>query len=120
MQLSRVVEGSGDHSLETVDLVSEKAESEASDVEASSSSASSSEEEFQEEQKSARVFLPPSPPPGFIFWQHLKMKTLHLAPPENRRVFICNRPIGLNHANSGMSIRYDTPVCRMCLHASKQ
>ena len=120
MQLSRVVEGSGGHSLETVDLVSEKAESEASDVEASSSSASSSEEEFQEEQKSARVFLPPSPPPGFIFWQHLKMKTLHLAPPENRRVFICNRPIGPNHVNSGMSIRYDTPVCRMCLHASKQ
>ena len=102
-----------------VDLV-EKEESEStSEVEASSSSDGSSEEEFQEEQKEMRLFLPPVPPPGYVFWQHSKMKTLHLAPPDYKKVFMCNRSIGQFHVNSNMSIRYDTPVCRLCASATK-
>eukprot|EP00435_Cladocopium_sp_Y103_P048826 s883_g14.t1 len=107
---------------ELVDLVSEKEESGESSVEDASSSSSgvSSEEEFQEEQKRARVFLPPEPPAGYVFWQHSKLKTLHLAPPEYRRVFMCNRAVGPFHTQSNMSIRYDTPVCRVCLNATKK
>ena len=103
-----------------VDLVSEKEESEdTSGAEVSSSSDESSEEEFQEEQKQLRLFLPPVPPPGYVFWQHSKMKTLHLALPEYKKVFMCNRSIGQFHVNTNMSIRYDTPVCRLCASATK-
>ena len=103
-----------------VDLVSEKEESEdTSGPEVSSSSGETSQEEFPEVQKSMRVFLPPSPPPGYVFWQHSKLKTLHLAMPENKRVFMCNRYVGRFHTNANMSIRYDTPVCRMCVSATK-
>eukprot|EP00435_Cladocopium_sp_Y103_P065100 s379_g27.t1 len=84
------VEGAVPDHGKVVDLVSEKEESSGtSDVGASSSSSdNSSQEEFQEEQRRARVFLPPEPPEGYVFWQHTKLKTLHLAPPEYRRVFI--------------------------------
>ena len=88
-----------------VDLVSEKEESKCTSG--------------PEAQKSMRVFLPPSPPPGYVFWQHSKLKTLHLALPEYKKVFMCNRYVGRFHINTNMSIRYDTPVCRMCVSATK-
>lgn len=117
----KVVEVGGMGPAELVDLVSEKEEDANTSAEdASSSSDDSSAEDFQEERKQERIFLPPVPPDGFIFWQHSKLKTLHLAPPDHRRVFLCNRMIGQFHVNSNMSIRYDTPVCRVCLNASKR
>ena len=107
---------------DVVQLESGKEESSGSSNEDASSSSSdqSSSEEFQEEQKQARIFLPPVPPPGYVFWQHSKLKTLHLAPPDFRKVFMCNRMVGSFHTQTNMSIRYDTPVCRMCLSAVKK
>ena len=103
-----------------VDLVSEKEESECTSApEVSSSSGESSPEEFQEEQKKLRLFYPPVPPSGYVFWQHSKLKTLHLAPPDYKKVFMCNRSVGQFHVNTNMSIRYDTPVCRLCVSATK-
>ena len=105
-----------------VDLVSEKeeeCESESSE-DVTISSGSSSAEEFQESQRQLKMFLPPQPPPGYVFWQHTKLKTLHLAPPEYSRYFMCNRPVGRCHTRDAMSIRYDTPICRQCAHATKE
>ena len=82
-----------------------------------SSSSESSSEEFQTD--NTRVFLPPVPPAGYVFWQHKKLKTLHLALPEYKRVFMCNRYMGAQHIKEGMSIRYDTPVCRQCISATR-
>ena len=82
-----------------------------------SSSSESSSEEFQTNNK--KVFLPPVPPAGYVFWQHRKIKTLHLALPEYKRVFMCNRYVGAHHTKEGMSIRYDTPVCRQCISATR-
>ena len=82
-----------------------------------SSSSESSSEEFQTNNK--KVFLPPVPPAGYVFWQHGKIKTLHLALPEYKRVFMCNRYVGAHHTKEGMSIRYDTPVCRQCISATR-
>ena len=75
-----------------------------------SPSSESSAEEFQTENR--RVFLPPVPPEGYVFWQHKKLKTLHLAVPEYKRVFMCNRYIGVQHVKENMRVRYDTLVCR--------
>ena len=86
---------------ESVDLTSE--------VIATSSSESSAEE-FQTE--NGRVVLPPVPPEGYVFCQHKKLKTLHLAVPEYKRVFMCNRYIGVQHVKEDMRVRYDTLVCR--------
>jgi hypothetical protein len=55
---------------------------------AASSSSAESEETFQKSQ--GRLFRPPTPPDGYIFWQHRKLRT-HLALPEYKRVFMCNR-----------------------------
>ena len=105
--------------VESVDLVSEKSESESDQEVGTSSSDSSSQEEFQEEQKKLKVYYPPEPPVGYVFWQHSRLKTLHLAPPDFKRVFMCNRMVGPFHTKSNMSIRYDTPVCRLCVGATK-
>ena len=48
-----------------------------------SSSSSSSEGDFQNQ--NARVFQPPTPPEGYVFWQHKKLRTLHVAMPDYRR-----------------------------------
>eukprot|EP00435_Cladocopium_sp_Y103_P060016 s2074_g21.t1 len=108
-------------SADVVDLVSEKSESsdESDEGVTSSSDSQESPEEFQEEQRQMRLFLPPVPPAGYVFWQHVKLKTLHLAPPDYKRVFLCNRLIGPNHCRDRMNIRYDTPICRMCVQATK-
>ena len=82
----------------------------------SSSSSDSSEEEFPE-RVPKRTFPPPTPPAGYIFWQHRKLKTLHLTKPDFVRVFMCSRNIGPNYTKEDMSIRYDTPVCRGCANA---
>ena len=120
MPQGREVEIAEDRRLELVDLVSEKSEDVSdADVCASSSSDESSEEEFQEEQQRTRFFLPPTAPDGFVFWQHSKLKTLHLTRPEYSKYFMCNRPIGPFHVKENMSIRYDTPVCRQCASATK-
>ena len=103
----------------TVDLVSDKSESQSDEEVASSSFNESSEEEFQEEQKRLKSFLPPVPPEGYVFWQHGKSKILHLAPPDHRRAFMCNRLVGAFHSKENLSIRYDTPVCRFCVNATK-
>ena len=84
----------------------------------SSSSTESSEEEFQERRKPN--FDAPVAPDGHVFWQHRKLKTLHLTRPECFRVFLCGRPVGKFHSKEGMTIRFDTPVCRLCMnHAEK-
>eukprot|EP00435_Cladocopium_sp_Y103_P076096 s57_g76.t1 len=108
-------------SADVVDLVSEKSESsdESDEGVTSSSDSQESPEEFQEEQRQMRLFLPPVPPAGYVFWQHVKLKTLHRAPPDYKRVFLCNRLIGPNHCRDRMNIRYDTPICRMCVQATK-
>ena len=104
----------------TVDLISEKEEDDSTSSEdVTSSSGQSSEEEFPEEQKKLRLFMPPQPPSGYVFWQHTKLKTLHLAPPDYTRFFMCNRPIGKSHSREAMVIRYDTPICRQCAHVTK-
>ena len=74
------------------------------------SSSESSAEEFQMENR--RVVLPPVPPEGYVFWPHKKLKALHLAVPEYKRVFMCNRHIGVQHMKENMRVRYDTLVCR--------
>ena len=101
-----------------VDLTDSKPEELTDNGEVQSSSSDESAEEFPK--ANARVFRPPEPPAGYIFWQHKKMKTLHLSLPEYRRVFMCNRLIGPLHTKEGMSIRYDTPVCRNCAAAVKE
>ena len=109
-----------DHSsrtAEVVDLIEAKPEVQSGCEEVPSSSSDESEEEAPI--RNARVFKPPEPPPGYVFWQHKKMKTLHLAPPDYKRVFMCNRSIGPLHTKENMSIRYDTPVCRNCAAAVK-
>ena len=102
-----------------LDLLSDKSESKSDQEVASSSSGESSEEEFQEEQKRLKAYLPPVAPEGFVFWQHCKSKILHLAPPDHRRAFMCNRLVGQFHTKENLSIRYDTPVCRFCVNATK-
>ena len=101
-----------------VDLVEAKEEDSSISDEAPSSSSAESEEEFPKSQ--SRLFRPPVPPAGYVFWQHKKMKTLHLTMPGYKRVFMCNRAIGPMHICEGMSIRYDTPVCRNCAAAVKE
>ena len=84
----------------------------------SSSSTESSSEEFQERRKPN--FDAPVAPEGHVFWQHKKLRTLHLTRPECFRVFLCGRPVGKFHTKEGMTIRFDTPVCRLCMnHAEK-
>ena len=65
-------------------------------------------------------FKPPEPPAVYMLWQHRKMETFHLARPDFKRVFMCNRYIGPSHSKDDMSIRYDTPVCRDCAAAVKE
>eukprot|EP00435_Cladocopium_sp_Y103_P007172 s3690_g2.t1 len=100
-----------------VDLTEVKAEESDTEIEACSSSSAESEEMFPRVQ--GRVFNPPKPPEGYVFWQHKKLRTLHLTLPEYNRVFMCNRRIGPLHTKEGMIIRYDTPVCRNCVAAVK-
>ena len=80
--------------VESVDLVSEKSESESDHEVGTSSSDSSSEEEFPEEQKKLKLYCPPGPPEGYVFWQHSRLKTLHLEPPDFKRVSMSNRKVG--------------------------
>lgn len=101
-----------------VDLTEPKQEQVSESEEVQSSSTDESSEEFPKAQ--ARVFRPPEPPEGYVFWQHRKMKTLHITKPDFRRVFMCNRAIGPLHSKDNMSIRYDTPVCRNCAAAVKE
>ena len=101
-----------------VDLTDPKPEVLSEGEEAQSSSSDESSEEFPK--ANSRVFKPPEPPAGYVFWQHRKMKTLHLTRPDYKRVFMCNRYIGPLHSKEDMSIRYDTPVCRQCAAAVKE
>ena len=101
-----------------VDLTDTKPEVLSEGEEAQSSSSDESSEEFPK--ANSRVFKPPEPPAGYVFWQHRKMKTLHLTRPDYKRVFMCNRYIGPLHSKEDMSIRYDTPVCRQCAAAVKE
>lgn len=82
---------------------------------ASSSSGDTSFEEFQEEMRVVKELKPPVPPEGYVFWQHKKLKTLHLSLPHYSRILMCSREIGPQHVKGGVSIRYDTPVCRVCM-----
>jgi len=98
-----------------VELTEVKQEETQISDEAASSSSAESEETFPKSQ--GRLFRPPTPPDGYIFWQNRKLRTLHLALPEYKRVFMCNRMIGPLHTRENMVIRYDTPVCRHCAHS---
>ena len=123
--LSQPVEEEPDlSSFAVVDLTGEDGQKEVKQEEtqiseeAASSSSAESEETFPKSQ--GRLFRPPTPPDGYVFWQHRKLRTLHLALPEYRRVFMCNRMIGQSHTRENMVIRYDTPVCRNCAAAVKE
>eukprot|EP00435_Cladocopium_sp_Y103_P011845 s5862_g3.t1 len=102
---------------QVIDLTDMKVEVTDSEEEAPSSSSDESAEEFPVKQ--GRIFVPPQPPEGYVFWQHRKLRTLHLTRPDYTRVFMCNRMIGQLHSREGMIIRYDTPVCRQCAAAVK-
>lgn len=108
---------SNEQKTPVVDLTEVKVEDTHISEEVPSSSSAESEEEFPKSQN--RLFTPPKPPDGYVFWQHRKMKTLHITKPGYKRVFLCNRAIGPMHISEGMSIRYDTPVCRNCAAAPK-
>jgi len=105
-------------SVEMVDLTEPKEEEPSIIDEVQSSSSDESEEEFPT--SCGRTFRPPVPPEGYVFWQHRKLKTLHLTLPEYKRVFMCNRWIGQQYSKEGMVIRYDTPVCRNCAAAVRE
>ena len=100
-----------------VDLTEPKEEETVEHEDVPSSSSDESEEEFPNANK--RIFRCPEPPQGHVFWQHRKMKTLHIAVIGYKRVFCCNRPMGPLHTQENMSIRYDTPVCRHCAAAMR-
>lgn len=104
-------------SMEVVDLTEPKEEETSIIDEVQSSSSDESEEEFPA--SNGRVFEAPVAPAGYKFWQHRKLRTLHLAPPEYKRVLMCNRMIGQQYIQEGMVIRYDTPVCRQCASAAR-
>ena len=102
-------------SMEVVDLTEPKEEETSIIDEVQSSSSDESEEEFPA--SNGRIFKPPVAPEGYTFWQHRKLRTLHLTLPEYKRVLMCNRMIGPQYTQEGMIIRYDTPVCRQCATA---
>ena len=104
--------------MEVVDLTEPKEEEPSIIDEVQSSSSDESEEEFPT--TSGRTFKPPVAPEGYTFWQHRKLKTLHLTLPEYKRVFMCNRMISPRYSQEGMVIRYDTPVCRQCASAVRE
>ena len=105
-------------SMELVDLTEPKEEEPPIIDEVQSSSSDESEEEFPT--SCGRTFKPPVAPEGYVFWQHRKLKTLHLTLPEYKRVFMCNRMIGQQYSREGMVIRYDTPVCCNCAAAIRE
>ena len=78
------------------------------------SSSTSSEEERPKTFKFQPVLQPTSAPPGFVFWQHKKLKTLHLMSEDNRKVFSCGRSAGPLHERLESAPEFDTPLCSLC------
>eukprot|EP00435_Cladocopium_sp_Y103_P046075 s704_g13.t1 len=90
-----------------IDLTEVKLEEPGTDVEAPSSSSDESAEEFPTSQ--SRVFTPPTPPSGYVFWQHRKLRTLHLAPPDYNRVFMCNRDVTRSDGAHARRLAFNVP-----------
>ena len=80
----------------------------------SSSSDSDCDSEGQDMSRMPRYLRPPEAPPGCRLWQHSKSKILHLMEDHHQKIFVCSRAAGKFHINENMSVRYDTPICRIC------
>ena len=80
----------------------------------SSSSDSDCDSEGQDMSRMPRYLRPPEAPPGCRLWQHSKSKILHLMEDHHHKMFVCSRAAGKFHINENMSVRYDTPICRIC------
>ena len=76
--------------VESVNLVSQKSESESGQEVGTSSSDSSLQGAFQEEQMRFKLPLSPDPPVGYALGQHAEVKTLYLAPPDFKRISMCS------------------------------
>ena len=94
-------------------------ESDANSRETSSDSESSSTSDSEDPvpgNSKSRILQVPSPPEGYRFLQHSKVRTLHYQRSEHCRFTLCGRkaeaPLG-----QACSIRYDTPVCGNCKKA---
>ena len=108
--------GDGD----VIDIKDESEVVEVSSAESSSDSDStSSEEERPKCVKHSPVFQPAAAPPGFVMWQHRKLKTLHLMAVENSRVFAYGRNAGALHEKLGKAPEFDTPLCSLCFNRSR-
>ena len=103
--------------LEVVDIVSSGDESASSD---SDESTSSSSDGIEEEVKQPARFAPPIAPPGFVMYQHRKLRTLHLMPAHREKIFMCGRTKGPLHSSDNLNPRYDTPICYRCFTSAKQ
>ena len=90
-----------------------------SDLEADSSS-TSSEEERPKTFKFQPLLQPTAAPPGFVFWQHKKLKTLHLMSEDNRKVFSCGRSAGPLHSRLESAPEFDTPLCSLCFSKTRE
>ena len=84
------------------------------------SSSTSSEEERPQVVRGVPVFQPARAPPGFVMWQHRKLKTLHLMSTENRRIFSCGRSAGPLHQELSAAPEFDTPLCSLCFSRSRE
>ena len=92
-------------------------ESDASD---STSDSGSSSGDIPENHALNKVFAPPKPPEGFQWWQHAKLKTIHLTEPGYVRVFVCGRPVGGFHQKITQDPRFDSPVCWSCFNKASK
>ena len=98
-------------------VIPESCEDEMNDActETSSSDVSESEENQSNFEKSGhRTFEPPVAPDGFVMWQHVKSKILHLADYRFPSVFECGRKPGPFHTKDGLRPRWDTGICWRC------
>ena len=77
----------------------------------SSTGDSAEEDDYEPRGDGTKMFSVPEAPEGFVLWQHSKSRVLHLMADNYFRVFVCGRVAGEFHVNSGLTPRYDTPVC---------
>ena len=114
--LDQPIEIKDDHVI-PVDLENvQEVQFDSDDFADSSSSSSSQSGDDQEcfRQPSDVRFRRVEAPPGFILWQHRKIRTLHLMDVGNVKVFECGRSVGPNHTKMGVTNTYDTPICKLC------
>ena len=80
------------------------------------SSSTSSEEPRPTKVRHFPVVQPTVAPDGFHFWQHKKLKTLHLMEDGYSKVFACGRTVGSLHEKLREAPQFDTPLCSNCFN----